>query len=130
MIIKQKKANIGNQKKVKSITSLTKLAQATFNRWIRNRDKDRGCISCGGGVQNAGHFYHGHLYAALRFNEVNVQGQCVYCNLGKAGHTEGFRQGLIRRYGEDKVNLLDSAARHKKTFSRTELELIIKAYKI
>lgn len=113
-----------------SIRNLTKKAQATFNKWVRERDKEKGCISCGGGVQNAGHFYHGHLYGALRFNEVNVQGQCVYCNLGKAGNAEGFRQGLLKRYSEDKINLLDSAARHKKTFSRTELLLIIKAYKL
>lgn len=115
-------------KKVISIPRLTKKAQVVFNKWIRERDKAKGCISCGGGVHNAGHFYHAHIYSALRFNEVNVQGQCVYCNLGKAGNQEGFRAGLLKRYGEDKINLLDSAARHKKTFSRTELELIIKTY--
>ena len=94
--------------------TLLKKAQVTFNRWIRNRDQDKGCISCTtGGVHNAGHFYHGHLYSALRFNEVNVQGQCVPCNLGKAGNPEGFRKGLIQRYGQAKVDFLDSAARAK-----------------
>jgi hypothetical protein len=115
-------------KRQASTKNLAKKAQAVFNKWIRQRDAGKGCISCGGGVHNAGHLYHAHIYSALRFNEVNVQGQCVPCNLAKGGNPEGFRQGLLKRYGEDKVNLLDSAARHKKTFSRTELELIIKAY--
>lgn len=119
------------QKKQISLKALLKKATATFNKWIRLRDHDKGCISCTtGGVHNAGHFYHGHLYAAIRFNEVNVNGQCVYCNLSKAGNEKGYREGLIKRYGQDKVDLLDSAARHKKTYSRTELEWIIINYKV
>lgn len=118
-------------KKQISTKALLKKAIKVFNAWIRNRDKDKGCISCTtGGVHNAGHFYHGHLYAAIRFNEVNVNGQCIHCNLGLAGNPEGYRQGLIKRYGQDKVDLLDSAARHKKTYSRVELEWIILNYKL
>lgn len=109
--------------------TLLKKAQIVFNKWIRLRDAEKGCISCQTGrPQNAGHFYHAHLYSALRFNEINVQGQCVPCNLSKAGNPEGFRRGLIRRYGEKKVLLLDSAARAKKKWTKTELELIIKTY--
>ena len=114
--------------KVKSLKTLKALAIKTFNKWIRERDKNKGCISCGGGVHNAGHFYHGHIYSALQFNEVNVQGQCVHCNLSKAGNEKGFRQGLIRRYGQDKVDLLDSAARQRKQWTAFELEQIIKQY--
>ena len=114
--------------KVKSLKGLKKKAITVFNKWIRERDKNKGCISCGGGVHNAGHFYHGHIYSALQFNEVNVQGQCVHCNLSKAGNEKGFRQGLIRRYGQDKVDLLDSAARHRKKWTEVELTFIINHY--
>lgn len=115
--------------KVKSLKTLKQDATSIFNKWIRERDKDKGCISCiTGGVHNAGHFYHGHLYSALQFNEINVQGQCIHCNLTKAGNEKGFRQGLIRRYGQAKVDLLDSAARHKKKWQAHELEFIIKHY--
>lgn len=108
---------------------MLKKAQIIFNRWVRKRDEARGCISCGTGeVRNAGHYYHGHLYSALRFNEINVQGQCITCNYAKAGNPEGFRKGLIKRYGEEKVLLLDSAARAKKKWSKFELEAIIKIY--
>jgi hypothetical protein len=116
-------------KKIIPLKNLVKKAQVVFNAWVRRRDSNLGCISCTtGGVHNAGHFYHGHLYAALRFNEVNVNGQCIECNLSKAGNPEGYRKGLIERYGQQKVDLLDSAARHKKTYSRFELEAIIKMY--
>ena len=117
--------------KVKSLKGLKKKAITVFNKWIRERDKNKGCISCiTGGVHNAGHFYHGHIYSALQFNEVNVQGQCVHCNLGKAGNPEGFRQGLIKRYGQTKVDLLDSAARHGKKWTEVELKFIISHYKL
>jgi len=119
----------GNMKKNRTLKSLKAEAIKVFNRFVRERDAQKGCISCiTGGVHNAGHFYHGHIYSALQFNEVNVQGQCVHCNLPKAGNEKGFRQGLIRRYGQDKVDLLDSAARHKKIWQRHELEFIINHY--
>ena len=114
--------------KAKSIRVLKRIAIQTFNKWIRERDAQKGCISCGGGVHNAGHFYHGHIYSALQFNEVNVQGQCVHCNLSKAGNEKGFRQGLIRRNGQDKVDLLDSAARQRKKWTEVELTFIINHY--
>lgn len=117
-------------KKPVSKKLLTKKAQAVFNSYIRRRDLNKGCISCTtGGVHNAGHFYHAHLYAALRFNEVNTNGQCIHCNLSKAGNPEGYRRGLIERYGQQKVDLLDSAARHRKSYSEAELKLIIQTYK-
>lgn len=114
---------------LKNMKQLLKKAQAVFNKWIRERDRERGCISCQTGrPQNAGHYYHAHLYSAIRFNEINVQGQCIHCNLSKAGAAERFREGLIRRYGEQKILLLDSAARAKKKWTKTELEQIIKTY--
>ena len=112
------------------LMSLLKKAQKVFNAWIRERDKEKGCISCSTGrPQNAGHFYHAHLYSALRFNEVNCQGQCVPCNLGKAGNPEGFRQGLLKRYPQSTIDLLDSAARNRvKKWTKWELEAIIREY--
>lgn len=109
--------------------ALMKKAQTVFNAWIRERDKDRGCISCTtGGVHNAGHYYHSHLYSNVRFSEINTNGQCVPCNLGKAGNPERYRENMIKRWGDANVNLLDISARKKKTWTIFELELIIKNY--
>lgn len=116
-------------KKLESIPKLTKKAQDVFNRWIRNRDKDKGCVSCGSGIDHAGHYlsagHHGHL----RFNEMNVQGQCLRCNNFLHGNLINYRQGLVKRYGENKVLMLESQAHSTKKWSRFELEAIINEYK-
>lgn len=110
---------------------LTK-AQYVFNKWIRERDKDLPCISCGQAPpEQAGHYFAAGLYSELRFNEINVNGQCVKCNYYKHGNLEHYRNGLINKYGIDKVLLLESAARRSlRKFTRSELELIIKTYKL
>lgn len=112
-----------------AIPKLIKKAQEVFNRWIRQRDQDKGCISCGGEVHHAGHYlsagHHGHL----RFNEVNVNGQCLRCNNFLHGNLINYRQGLVKKYGEEKVLMLEAKARQTKKWSRVELEAIIQVYK-
>lgn len=122
-----------SQKKVTSSVPLPKLlkkAQDKFNAWIRNRDKELGCISCGSGIDHAGHYFSAGHYSSLRFNEMNVNGQCLRCNNFLHGNLIRYRQGLIARYGEEKVELLESQSRNGvKKWSRFELELIIQQYK-
>lgn len=116
-------------KKQMTIPKLTAKAQQVFNAWIRERDKDKGCISCGGEVQHAGHYlsagHHGHL----RFNENNVHGQCLRCNNFLHGNLINYRIGLVKRIGESKVQLLESMAHQTKKWTRFELEAIINEYK-
>lgn len=111
-----------------SIPALTKKAQTVFNAWIRRRDSDKGCISCGGQVDHAGHYlsagHHGHL----RFNEMNVNGQCLRCNNFLHGNLINYRQGLVNRYGKQKVQYLESCAHGVKKWSKTELQAIIETY--
>jgi len=116
-----------------TITPLPKLlkkAQEAFNAFIRERDKDKGCISCDGPVQEAGHYFSQGHHSALRYNEVNTNGQCTRCNKWLHGNLINYRSGLIARYGEAKVLLLESSSKNKvKKWSRVELEAIIKLYK-
>jgi hypothetical protein len=109
---------------------LLKKAQEAFNAYIRARDKDKGCISCGAKVQEAGHYFSQGHHSALRYNEVNTNGQCCRCNKFLHGNLIHYRAGLIARHGETKVLLLESSARRSvKKWSRTELEAIIQLYK-
>lgn len=105
--------------------------QKVFNAWIRNRDKDKGCISCGAEVTEAGHYFSQGHHSSLRFNEMNTNGQCTHCNRFLHGNLINYRKGLLRRYGKAKVEQLELNAdlRKVKKWSRTELELIIKTYK-
>lgn len=117
-------------KKLISVPKLTAKAQDVFNRWIRNRDKDKGCISCGRPVTEAGHYLNAGHFSALKFNEMNVNGQCTRCNCFLHGNLINYRKGLVKRYGENKVLMLENsvAIRTVKKYSRFELEAIIKMY--
>lgn len=115
--------------KVKSI-SLPKLlqkSQKVFNAWIRHRDQNKGCISCGREVTEAGHYRSQGHYSSLRFNEMNTNGQCTRCNCFLHGNLIEYRKGLVKRYGEKKVLMLESVNGFKK-WSRTELLAIIEMY--
>lgn len=110
--------------------NLLQKAQKVFNAFIRNRDKDKGCISCGGRIDHAGHYFNQGQFSALRFNEINVNGQCQSCNTFKHGNLISYRKGLIKRYGEEKILELENSAelRKVKKWSKFELEQIIKLY--
>lgn len=118
-------------KKIKSLPKLLAQAQRVFNNYIRARDQFSGCISCGATVTEAGHYYSAGHHSALRFNEVNTNGQCTRCNCFLHGNLIQYRQGIINRYGHDKLALLDSVATREKVkkYSRFELEQIIETYK-
>ena len=113
------------------LPKLKKKAQDVFNKWIRERDKDSGCISCNGDTQQAGHYFSSGHYSSLTFSELNVNGQCVRCNMFLHGNLIQYRMGLVYRYGEREVHQLEQDSRYGvKKWSREELEEIIKKYKI
>lgn len=117
---------------MKALQKYLERAQIVFNRWIRERDKNKGCISCGAPVTEAGHYFSQGHHSALRYNEINVNGQCTRCNCFLHGNLINYRKGLVNRYGLEKVLMLENSAdlRRVKKWSRFELELIIKEYKI
>jgi hypothetical protein len=117
-------------KSKKPLPKLLKDAQKVFNSFIRHRDKDKGCISCGGPVQHAGHFIAVGNSGFLRFNEHNVNGQCVKCNTFLHGNLLNYRKGMIKKYGEEVVDYLESHQYYTRKHDRQELEEIINHYKI
>lgn len=107
------------------------------HEFIRKRDENKPCISCGTTYNTnfqAGHFYKSELFSNLRFNENNISGQCQQCNLLKEGNESGYRVGLIQRYGQEFVNKIDSLAQHYKknifSWEREELEEIRRYYQL
>jgi hypothetical protein len=102
-----------------------KINQPKFNRFIRLRDHDKPCISCGrydeeinysgiGGKWDCGHYLtigaHGHL----RYVEINAHKQCKSCNSGTYYHakknktvSQNYRENLIERIGLEKVEWLE-----------------------
>lgn len=115
-----------------TLPKLLKKAQSVFNSFIRTRDKLNGCISCGGDVDHAGHYFAQGSHSSLRFDEMNVNGQCVGCNTYKHGNLIYYRKGLVKKYGELMVEQMEREAIENriKKWSRDELEEIISKYKI
>jgi hypothetical protein len=115
---------------METIPKLTAKAQRVFNAWIRRRDADNGCISCGKPIDHAGHYLSAGHHGALRFNEINVNGQCLRCNNFLHGNLINYRIGLIKKYGENKVLMLENCRNITKRWSRIELLSIIKTYEL
>ena len=117
-----------------------KLAQAAFNAYIRHRDDDDACISCGnyilqdqpGGGWDAGHYRStgsaqhlrvGGLRAAL-----NCHKQCVKCNRFLSGNVAEYRKGLIRKIGMDLVELIEQD-QEQRNYSIEDLQRITQIYR-
>lgn len=118
--------------KIRSIPNLIKAVQKEFNKFICQRDEDKGCVSCQWGeVEQAGHFYSAGQFPALRFNEDNVHGQCIHDNYYKHGNLLEYKKTLLKRIGQQRFDLLESSAtRHRfKKWNRTELQELLKIYK-
>jgi len=111
-----------------SVRDWIKKAQPVFNKYIRLRDKDKPCISCGrtnqevegsegwkpGGSWDCGHFLTIGAHEELRFEPKNAYKQCKSCNGGsgkytKKNHTVGkqYRINLIERVGIETVDWLE-----------------------
>lgn len=109
-----------------------KMLQVVFNTFIRTRDKDEACISCGTRktVQYAaGHFYP-TTYQYLRFNEDNVWKQCnKNCNMMKSGNLLEYRPRLVKRIGLERVEALDNDRHKMLDLSIPEIKDLIIIYK-
>lgn len=117
--------------RLETIPELTKKAQQAFNRYIRLRDRGKPCISCGAPWKDnfqACHYVPAGRSNKLRFDEDNVHGGCVRCNLYESGNIRGYRQGLIERIGLARVEELD-ADHETRRWMKEELRELTSKYK-
>ncbi|HCT9738222.1 TPA: recombination protein NinG [Morganella morganii] len=94
---------------VKPLSYFKKKAQTAFNAYIRERDKDLPCISCGrhhAGQYHAGHYRTTGASPELRFDEDNVHKQCAPCNNHLSGNIENYTPRLIEKIGQDRFDRL------------------------
>ena len=94
------------KEKLKSRSDWLKDLQRVFNEFIRLRDADLPCISCGRyhqGQWHAGHYRSVGACPELRFNEDNAHKQCSACNSHLSGNILEYRLGLIEKIGLERV---------------------------
>lgn len=98
------------KQKLKSRADYVREAQAVFNQWVRLRDADQPCISCGRhhqGKYDAGHYRTTAACPELRFDPLNVHKQCSPCNTQLSGNIVEYRLALIRRIGQERVDWIE-----------------------
>lgn len=105
----QRKADNEKREALKSRRDVLNNAQRIFNKYIRLRDEQLPCISCGQhrNSYDAGHYRSVGAAPQLRFNEDNCHKQCVYCNQHKSGNAIEYRIGLVKRIGTERVEALE-----------------------
>ena len=90
--------------------TLKKKAVKACHQFVRARDADRPCISCGTftGQFHAGHYKTRGAYASLQFHsQFNIHKQCAHCNLYLSGNLALYRSNLIGRIGLAAVEWLE-----------------------
>lgn len=122
-----------------TVPKLLEKATKIFNEYIRLRDQGTKqfagmfyCISCAKWkpieLMHAGHYMAAGHHAAVRFDEGNVNGQCVGCNTFKHGNQALYRHNLIIKIGLEEVELIERKAKQVAKWDRYALIDIIETY--
>jgi hypothetical protein len=120
------------REKLKTNSDHVRELQVIFNKFIRTRDKDKGCISCSKPLNtkfDAGHLFSTGSYPELRFNELNVNGQCVHCNQHKRGNILEYLDGFEKRFGPGVLIGLKALKNIPRKYTIPELIELKKLYK-
>lgn len=126
------------KEKLKTRSDWLKEAQTAANAYVRARDADMPCISCGrsstsdpltGGAWDCGHYRSTGSAPHLRFDvERNMAKQCVRCNRHLSGNVVEYRRGLVIRIGLAEVEALEADQTSVK-WSIEDLKEIKEAFK-
>lgn len=111
---------------------LIPVCQEWFNRFIRLRDRDKGCFVCGkpfpvgriGGDFDAGHVRSRGAAKHLRFNEDNCHGECKECNSSWGAKPHEIEAGAIRRIGLERYEALKNDNTTRKWLKQELLDRI------
>lgn len=98
------------KEKLKSLRDWKKDVQAWCNKYIRLRDANEPCISCGRhhqGQYHAGHYLSVGSHPELRWDERNIYKQCAPCNNHLSGNLIEYRKRLIKIKGQKLVDWLE-----------------------
>jgi hypothetical protein len=119
-----------------TISKLKKKLDVLFSQYIRKRNADHlgrvKCFTCGVDKhwkeQQAGHF-QSRSHHSTRWDEVNVQVQCVKCNMFRQGEQYKFGLYLDERFGKGTAEELEQRAKIIVKLNRVDYEEAIERYK-
>lgn len=119
------------KERLKTRSDYMREAQQAFNAYIRERDHDLPCISCGRfhqGQWHAGHYRTVGGSPELRFDPLNCHKQCAPCNNHKSGDIVNYRITLVQRIGADRVAWLEGPHEPKR-YTVDDLQEIKRTYR-
>lgn len=108
-----------------------KRAEKAVNAFVRERDREQPCISCGthdAAEWHAGHWKSVGANSALRFDPSNIHRQCNQCNVFKGGNAGEYEARLPARIGMAEYYRLKHAPRYRK-WTREECQAIEREFK-
>lgn len=116
-----------------------KAMDKVFSQYIRLRDTLPNyiepvfiCCSCGQmkpyAMADAGHFIN-RRWMSLRWREDNVHAQCSSCNRFDEGNSVGYTLFMIKKYGQEHVEMLMALKHQTQKWTDFELKLLEQEYK-
>jgi len=130
--VQWKKKKKRMKEEIKTTSDFVKECQKWINRYVRLRDKDKGCVSCGSpltGKYDAGHFFSAGGHGSVRFDLNNIHAQCVYCNQYEHGNLFNYHKELLNRIGSEQFNKLEQRSKGVHKHDKEELKEMIIEFK-
>jgi len=119
------------KQRIRTRSEWLKEAQNAVNAYVRERDKDLPCVSCGRhhqGQYHAGHYRSVGSAPELRFETSQIHKQCAPCNNHLSGNLIPYRAELLRRVGAETLAWIEGPHEAKK-YTIEDLKLIRDEYK-
>lgn len=107
---KAKREHLEAKERIKTRSQWMKETQAAVNGYVRERDRELPCVSCGrfhNGQYHAGHYRSVGSAPELRFNTRQIWKQCAPCNNHLSGNLINYRIELIKRIGQEAVDWIE-----------------------
>ena len=122
--------------KEKTYKVLLKELDSVYSKYIRQKDADDNgqvkCYTCDKVKHwksiDCGH-YISRRHLTTRFFEKNTKPQCKGCNIFKEGNKPVYALELIKEYGKDVLEELDSLSHIKMKYDRNRLSNMIMFFK-
>lgn len=119
-----------------AISNMKGTLDSVFSEYIRRRDANvRGsihCISCGAEIPwkeaDCGH-YVSRRHNSTRYCEKNCNAQCVACNRYSDGNIEGYKRGLVEKYGDGILAELEAKKHQAQKMGDYEVRQLLKEYR-
>lgn len=110
----------------------TKQAQQAVNAFVRARDSNLPCVSCGttsAAQWDAGHYRTTAAAPQFRFDPRQIHKQCSVCNQHKSGNIVPYRVELIKRIGIETVEAIENN-HERRSYTIEELKGIRDYYRL